>query len=300
MNVDGIQLLILVLLGAPTVLLVGRPLLSPPSSSTAPAGGDVDEGVLIRRRIAIEALHDIEIDRRAGSLASDDYLRVRHEAELRAAAAVAEFDRPAPEPPAATPEPRTQVGRRSALALAAVLVAVLVVGYLLPPPMSLANGTVVNEPLAAALEAEREREDQIRRLTAALADAPRDVATLERLADLYLAGSGEEDLVRAAYVLLAIIGLDPANEDAHAQLATAYIRAGDYENAEAATDAVERLAPGSPDVPFFRGLIALGGNADPDVAVEAFDRFLRLAPDDPRVPMVRGLRSEAASQLGDR
>jgi tetratricopeptide (TPR) repeat protein len=297
-SVDGIQLLILGLLGGPIAVLIGRPLLAPPSP-TQPAGGELDDAVLIRRRIAIEALHDIEIDRRAGSLAADEYRRLRDEAELRAAAAVAELERSAAQPHTARVGTETVAGRRWALGLGGVLGTLLVVGYLLPSPVSLANTTLVNRPLAAALAFGGEREEEIRRLTAQLADDPRNPAVLSRLADLYLAGSSQEDLVRAAYVLLALIELEPADEEAHARIASAYIRAGDYANAAAATDALERLAPASPDVPFFRGLIALRGSGDADAAVEAFDRFLRLAADDQRAPMVRGLRGEAASQLGD-
>lgn len=299
MSVDGTQLVLLIFLGVPTVVLVGRPLLRPPSS-TEGVGGDLDEAVLIRRRVAVEALHDIEIDRRAGSLDPDEYRHLRDEAELRAAAAIAALEQSAAHPDPAPAGIRAMAGRRWAFGFGALLGTLLVAGYLLPPPASLANGTIVNRPLADALAAEREREDEIRRLTGQLADDPRSAAILSRLADLYLAGSGEEELVRAAYVLLALIELEPTDEGAHARIATAYLRAGDYANAEAATDALERLAPASPDVPFFRGLIALRGSADPEAAVDAFDRFLQLAPEDPRAPMVRGLRAEAASLIADR
>ena len=55
------------------------------------------------------------------------------------------------------------------------------------------------------------------------------------------------------------------------------------------------LVPESPDVPFFRGLIAWRGERDAEQAIVAFDQFLAAAPDDPRVPMIRALRAEAAA-----
>ena len=67
-------------------------------------------------------------------------------------------------------------------------------------------------------------------------------------------------------------------------------------HAAAATDALADLDPDSPDVPFFRGLIAWQGHRDAAAAIAAFDTFLEMAPDDPRVPMIRGLRGEASAE----
>jgi regulator of sirC expression with transglutaminase-like and TPR domain len=94
-----------------------------------------------------------------------------------------------------------------------------------------------------------------------------------------------------------LIGLEPSNSDAYVRLISAYIRASDWTDAAAATDALEELAPDSPDVPFFRGLIAWQGYGDGAAAIAAFDEFLEMAPDDPRVPMIRGLRQQAAAQV---
>ena len=98
--------------------------------------------------------------------------------------------------------------------------------------------------------------------------------------------------------LLALIGLEPDNASAYQRLITAYINAGDWVDARSATDAyADVVGEDDPDVPFFRGLVALRGDGDAAEAVRLFDRFLELAPDDPRTTMIRSLRAEAAGEL---
>jgi cytochrome c-type biogenesis protein CcmH len=187
--------------------------------------------------------------------------------------------------------------RRLAVGAAATLVALLGIGFLLPEPFSLAAETVVNQPLAEAQAAEAARLAEIERLLAIIAADPSDIASLSNLADAYLAGPSAEDLQRAALTLLALIGLEPDEPDHYARIISAYIRAADWTDAAAATDALAELAPDSPDVPFFRGLIAWRGYGDAATAIEAFDAFLAMAPDDPRVPMIRALRQQAATSV---
>jgi tetratricopeptide (TPR) repeat protein len=151
----------------------------------------------------------------------------------------------------------------------------------------------VNQPLAEARAAEAQRQTEIERLLDAVSADPSDTAALSDLADAYLAGSTAEDLQRAAVTLLALIGTDPDDPEPYGRLITAYIRAKDWTDAAAATDALAELAPDSADVPFFRGLIAWQGDGDAETAILAFDEFLSAAPDDPRVPMIRALRAEA-------
>jgi cytochrome c-type biogenesis protein CcmH len=185
--------------------------------------------------------------------------------------------------------------RRAAVAVAIGLVVALAIGFLLPEPYSLAAETVVNQPLAEARAAEARRQAEIERLLAVVAADPEDAAALSDLADAYLAGSTALDLQRAAFVLIGLIGLDADDPAPYGRLITAYIRAEDWANASAATDALAELAADSPDVPFFRGLIAWRGQGDAEEAIAAFDEFLAAAPEDPRVPMIRALRAEAAS-----
>jgi regulator of sirC expression with transglutaminase-like and TPR domain len=182
-----------------------------------------------------------------------------------------------------------------AVGVAIGLVIALAVGFLLPEPYGLAAETVVNQPLAEAQAAEARRQAEIERLLTAVTEDPDNATALSALADAYLAGSAPEDLQRAAFVLLALIGLEPEDPEPYGRLITAYIRAEDWSNASAATDGLAELAPDSPDVPFFRGLIAWQGRGDAARAIAAFDEFLAAAPDDPRAPMIRALRVEAAS-----
>jgi cytochrome c-type biogenesis protein CcmH len=197
--------------------------------------------------------------------------------------------------PAAPPGAASPRARRAAVAIAVGLVVALAIGFLLPEPYSLAAETVVNQPLAEAQAAEARRQAEIERLLAIVAADLEDAAALSDLADAYLAGSTALDLQRAAFVLIGLIGLDADDPAPYGRLITAYIRAEDWANASAATDALAELAPDSPDVPFFRGLIAWRGQGDAEEAIAAFDEFLAAAPADPRVPMIRALRAEAAS-----
>jgi len=294
------QLALLVLIGVPLAVAVSRPLRRVESATDVGSRHDLD-ALALRRRIAYEALRDLEIDRRAGNLHVRQYLRMRSELELRAAAALADLENAAGHAAFVGAVPEThawRTGRRLSAGIGTALAVVLVVGFALPQPVSLANRTVVNEPLAAARAAEEARTNEIERLLRELQTAEEpDPETLSKLADAYLAGNAPEDLRRAAFALLAVIQLRPDDSEPRARIVTAYLRAGDYENAAEATDALEAIAPESVDVAFFRGLIALRGTGDQAAAVEAFDEFLRAAPDDPRAAMVRSLRAEATGEV---
>lgn len=293
------QAVLLAVVGGAVGLLVAVPFLRPRDQADGAPDPEVD-ALALRRRIAYDALLDLEADLRSGSLTPAQYRVMRLEAEARAASTLAALEQhsSAVAPRAAPVTPAgDRRGARLAAGVGAVLAAALVAGFLLPEPFSLANGTVVDRELAAAIAAEDERQAAIDALEARLRDDPGDAAALSELADAYLAGGTRDDLFAAAVALLALIDLQPDNEQAYARLIGAYVRAGDYQNAAAANESFARLAPESPDVAFFKGLIALRGTGDRDAAVRAFDRFLALAPEDGRAPMVRSLRAEAAGEL---
>jgi cytochrome c-type biogenesis protein CcmH/NrfG len=162
------------------------------------------------------------------------------------------------------------------LALAAGVLA----GYLLPPQAGLASQTV------------DVRQRALERAVARVEANPRDPQALSQLADALLATGEPDDRARGAQVLIGLIGLQPENVDAYRRLITAYVEAGDYRNAAAATDSLADVAPaGAPDVPFFRALIARAEGRSDD-ASRQLERFLELALDDPRVPMARRLLDE--------
>jgi tetratricopeptide (TPR) repeat protein len=286
----GQWVLLLVLAGGVAVA-VGWPLrrAAPPSIP-----GVDTEGAELRHRVALEALHDVEADHGAGSLDEDSYLRQRDEAEERAAATLAEVE--AAGGRGVEPTPRSG-GRRAAAVLASLLAIALLGGFALPAPFGLAERTVVDQALADAQKQEKARLADIQRLLNELAADPRNTTVLSELADAYLAGSTAEDLRRAAVSLQVLISLAPQNRSAYRRLVTAYISAADWADARAASDSYAGFAADDPDIPFFRGLIALRGDRDTAEAIRQFDRFLQLAPDDPRAAMVRSLRADAAGEL---
>jgi tetratricopeptide (TPR) repeat protein len=285
----------------PLVLLLGllaagvfvlSPLLRP--APRAGRGSDERDSAAVRHRVALEALRDVEADRRAGSVDDAAYVEQLAEAEARAAATRAALD--------AATRARPSVGSRSSggrigLVAAGAIGVGLLAGTLVPAS-GIANATAVNQGLADAREAEASRQALIVELLDELAADPQNTDVLSDLADAYLAGSATDDLVRGAVSLQVLIGLDPERADAYERIMSAYLRAGDHANARAAHDAYAQLESADPvEAAFFDGLIALRGESDSAAAVDAFDRFLDEAPDDPRAGMVRGLRDEAA---GDR
>jgi hypothetical protein len=280
--------LILVVGLAVAAVLVLRPLLTE-LAGDRPTDDDRDAAT-IRHRVALEALRDVETDRRAGSLIDDAYAEQLAQAEERAVLTRAALDR---HPAAERPAPSRR-GRRAAFVAAAVI-GVALMGGSLVPAVGIGNTTFVNQARADAQAAESARQDRIGELSRALADGP-DAETLSALADEYLAGSSSDDQVRAAVSLQLLIELEPERADAYERIMSAYLRAGDAPNARAAHRSYADLATADPiEVAFFDGLIALRGEHDADAAVAAFDRFLELAPDDPRANMIRGLREEAAT-----
>lgn len=282
----------------PLILLVGLALagalvLPPLWRRGGPRPADeTRDAAALRHRVAIEALRDLELDRRSGSLDDAGYAAQLGEAEARAAATSAGLERARPDAQRAD---RPTASRVVGVTVAVVVALALLAGATLPGT-GLANRTVVNEQLAAAREAEAARQERIAALTDRVAADPREAQALSDLADAYLAGSSGDDLVRAAVALRLLINLEPDRADAYERTVTAYLRAGDYPNARATLDSYASLADADPvEVALFEGVIALRGEDDPAAARAAFDRFLELAPEDRRAGMVRGLRDEAAS-----
>ncbi|MDH4335120.1 MAG: tetratricopeptide repeat protein [Chloroflexota bacterium] len=284
------QWLILALLGLGVAALVAVPFRRP----VAPERGTTDrESLALRHRLAVEALIDVEADRRAGSLDDAGYQRQLAEEEARAADTLAALDALAP-PRLAPGAASGDRSRRVTVWLGGGLAVLVLIGFVLPEPLGLGERTSVNQPLADQIAAEEARLADIQRLLTSLAANQDDPATLSDLADAYLAGGAAEDLQRAAIALQVLISVDPLNASAYQRLITAYLSAGDLPDARAATDSYRTLVgDDAPDVPFFLGLIALRGG-DATEAIEQFDRFLELAPDDDRAPMIRSLRAEAA------
>ncbi|MCV0402287.1 MAG: hypothetical protein K5924_01105 [Chloroflexi bacterium] len=283
---------LLLLVGA---LVAGAVVLAPLRRPRGEDAADDAAAAVIRHRVALEALRDVETDRRAGSLDDAAYAVQLAEAEERAARTKAAL--------AAVPvDGTTEVAaarhdpRRTAVIAAVVVAAVLIVGAAVPAT-GIGNRTETNQALADVQAVERERQAEITRLLGELDPQSPDPAVVSDLADAYLAGSSREDLVRAAASLQLLIGLEPERADAYERIMSAYLRAGDAANARSAHASYAALPSADPvEEAFFDGLIALRGEGDPDRARAAFERFLEAAPDDPRAGMIRALLEDVATE----
>jgi cytochrome c-type biogenesis protein CcmI len=289
---DVTQWILLAAIGLAAAAVIGWPLLRAGSRSVTFDTQAELEAHALRHRVALDALLDVEADRRAGSLDDASYERERSEAEARAAETLA----PAPvEASSRVVAPRR--GRGLIAALGALIALALLVGFALPGSIGLAQRTVVNQSLADAMSQEADRQAEIQRLLALFASNPRDAQVASDLADAYLAGDSQEDLQRAAVALQILLALEPQNHSAYRRLINAYLVTAHYDDAQATTDSYATIAgPDEPDIPFYRGVIAFR-RGDNGTAVREFDRFLELAPDDGRVRMVSSLRAEAAGAL---
>jgi cytochrome c-type biogenesis protein CcmI len=285
------ELTLLLLLLSATALAVAWPLLDREARPQASAASDEERAA--RHRLALEALRDLEADRRSGSLDEESYLAQRAEAEARAAQTLPGGpEAEGPSTPAATGIWR---GRRVAAIIGAAVIGLVLVGFALPAPFGIAERTVIDQPLADAMAAEEARQAEIGRLLVQLQADSHDTEAWSALADAYLAGPSTSDRQQAALALQALIRLDAQDASAYRRLITLYIETASWRDARAALDAYEGIAAADdPDIPFFRGLIALRGDSDEAEAVRQFDRFLELAPHDPRAAMVVSLREEAA------
>lgn len=289
---DPAQWALLVLIGLAVGTAIGWPLLRPESSSIGFDTHAEAEARALRHRVALDALLDVEADRRAGSLDDAAYERERAEAEARAA----ETLEPAAPNPGTRPVFRGNA-RPVVAALAALVALALLVGFALPGSIGLGQRTVVNQGLADQIAQEADRQAEIQRLLGLFEANPTDAQVVSDLADAYLAGDSGEDLQRGAVALQILLALQPENQSAYRRLINAYLVTAHYDDAQATTDSYATIAdPDEPDIPFYRGVIAFrrGDNA---TAVQQFDRFLELAPEDGRGSMVKGLRAEAAAAL---
>ena len=289
---DLAQWALLVVIGLAVAAAIAWPLLRRGSPTVTLDERAEAEARALRHRVALDALLDVEADRRAGSLDDASYQRERAEAEARAADTL-ELAPIHPSPAASA----AGMGRGLTAALGALVALALLVGFALPGSIGLGQRTVVNQALADALAQEADRQAEIQRLLELFDANPRDPEVASDLADAYLAGGSARDLQQAAVALQLLLALEPENHSAYRRLINAYLITAHYDDAQATTDSYATIAgPDEPDIPFYRGVIAFrrGDNA---TAVREFDRFLALAPDDGRAPMVSSLRAEATGEL---
>jgi cytochrome c-type biogenesis protein CcmI len=268
---DPLELLVVTVLLLAVGAVIAIPLRRMAAATPAPDDADLE----IRHRVALDALRDLEADRRAGSLDDASYAATRAAAEAEAANTLRALDAARAAGAPATPTGGRDARRPVALAGSLVAGAVLL-GLFVPPPFGVANRTL--DP----------RRDRIEEAMVRFEANESDPQAISDLADAYLAGDTLSDLERAQAALALLINLQPANPSAYARLATAQLRAGALDAASQTLERMEEVAADSPDLPFLRGLVARE-RGDDEEARRQFGLFLEAAPEDPRVPMVRAL-----------
>lgn len=277
------ELLLLILVAGTVALAIAWPLLDATPPTQQPEPDPEREAAVVRHRLALEALRDIEADHRAGSLDEEAYRAQREEAEAHAAGTLRAMESMTPEPTPASKAPARNRGWKLPAIVGGVLAVILLAAFAAPPPFGIAERDA--------------RLERIRELTDAVSANPRDVDALAELADLHLAGSNPSpnDVAAALASLILLRDAAPDSRDANQRLISLLIRTGSWDDAAAATDRyAEVVGEDDADIPFFRGLIARG-TGDDDEAVRQFDRFLEIAPEDPRAEMIRGLRDDLAA-----
>src|SRR5688500_10144420 len=125
--------------------------------------GDGDAATL-RHRVALEALRDVEADRRAGSLDDAGYAEQLAEAEARAAETRAALADGVPS------RLETGSGGRTAAAVTAGAIAAILLAGWFVPGAGIANSTVNNQGLAELQATEAARQERIGELQQALAE----------------------------------------------------------------------------------------------------------------------------------
>ena len=269
---DVVELLVVALLLLAVAAIVALPL----RRGVVPAPPAHDPADLeIRHLVALDALRDLEADRRAGSLDDASYAATRAAAEAEAADTLRALDA-ARGVDAMGALTRGRSARAPLTVVGLLVVGVVMIGLFVPAPLGVANRTL--DP----------RRDRIEEALVRFEANESDPQAISDLADAYLAGDTLPDLERAQAALALLINLQPANASAYARLATAQLRAGALDAATQTLDRMDVVAADSPDLPFLRGLVARE-NGDDAEARRQFGLFIETAPDDPRVPMVRAL-----------
>jgi tetratricopeptide (TPR) repeat protein len=124
-----------------------------------------------------------------------------------------------------------------------------------------------------------------------VAQHPNDVAARLDLAQRYLESGDAQAAVRQ-YV--AVLGIDPRNAEAHAQLGFILYQAGRPQDGLDAVQQALDVDPTYPEALYFKGVILLEGLDRPTEAAEALQAYLAAAPFGAHVDEARSLLQRAA------
>jgi cytochrome c-type biogenesis protein CcmI len=221
---------------------------------------------------AVSSLRDLEFARAAGTIAPEDYTRLRATLERDA------FAR--------HPEDRSAAPLRTLVASALVVAIVVSVAAVSLPRE--AGDRAPGEPITGTVP----RNDDIAALEARLRANPTDIPTQLALGDAYVqAGRARE----ASATYQAVLARDPANVAALDGLALILIASGSDDGALLAANRVLALRPRDPDALFVKGL-ALYRKQDWNGAVDVWTVFLDVGEYHSAADTVRVLYQDARTK----
>jgi tetratricopeptide (TPR) repeat protein len=241
-----------------------------PPKGVAPLTGKLTE----ERDFLLGSLRDLEREHEAGELADDDYVALRDEYTVRAAAVLRQMEQAAgPAKPRSRPAPAPPRRRRSLLVTVGVVV--LIAG--------MAGGAV------AAFSGQRGAGAPI---TGSAPDSSQ--GRLAQALQLETQGKAAD----ALKIYDDLLKTDPKNVQALAYRGWLLKRAGFPDLAMASLDQAVQIDPSYPDAHFFRGMVLYQDRKDPAAAVPEFRAFLSNDPPPEMVSLVEGQLKQAMTDAG--
>ncbi len=248
------------------------------------------EALTEERDFLLRSLDDLDAERAEGNIDDDTFARLHADYTARAARVLHQLE--GDPMPADTVEPARVSARRRVLTIGGIVVFAVVVGVVLAFGLGarLPGDTITGRQGESAAAAAKRR---LANQRADVKDAPNDAAARLALARSLM---GSDDVKGALRQFQAAARLDPKNPEPYAYTGW-LIRLQGYP-AEGLTllDKAIQLDPAYADARFFRGIILLRDQSDPEGAAAEFRQYLGAAPDSPLAPQVRQLLAEAEGE----
>ena len=128
------------------------------------------------------------------------------------------------------------------------------------------------------------QDQRITALLTTLAQNPKDIATMQQLATIYLDNNDPTD---AAKYLELVIATDPTQKAVYLRLAGVYMNSlSNYSSAVAVLNKLQAIDPESPDVYLQLGL-AQRSQGNSSAAIMAWQKYLTLAPNGDQAKTIR-------------
>jgi cytochrome c-type biogenesis protein CcmH/NrfG len=128
------------------------------------------------------------------------------------------------------------------------------------------------------------QDQRISTLLTTLAQNPKDIATMQQLATIYLENN---DPTNAAKYLELVIATDPTQKAVYLRLADVYMNSlSNYSSAVAVLNKLQAIDPENPDVYLQLGL-ALRSMGNSSAAIMAWQKYLTLAPNGAQAQTIK-------------